>query len=141
MGVELITKCECGFQEIVTLGSSRRDHGKIFKVPHYCIDCSSAFSLDVLGNKSCCQKCEGKSIKPFGRSEKELPYSTFGKIAAWFNGDIKRHNKLKKSLKGNITESAYCYVNKSNYYIMSKLNYCPGCKSDSLKFYTHALFD
>jgi hypothetical protein len=83
----------------------------------------------------------GFDIKPFGRSEKELPYSIIGKIIAWLIGDIKRHKELKKSIKGNIVESAFCYVNKSNYYMLRAQNYCPGCKSDSLKFYTHALFD
>lgn len=141
MGTQVEAKCPCGYCSTASIGSGRRNHGKVFYYPHLCHDCHIVETVDILSGALKCSKCGGVNLSSYGQPIKELPYGRWNIFKAWLAGDVRRHKQEKQAVQGRIFDSSYCYRTRTTYVITTEPSVCPACQESKLVFSLTALFD
>lgn len=142
MGTTFEAKCDCSdIIEPVMIGSSRRDHGKVFYYPHACSDCGSNSSIDLLKNSKVCPKCNSQNLYRYGDCVTEAPYGRWYRIKGWITGRTKRDQVALDSMRGRSLDITYCYNFRTTYALLKQRESCPKCKNKTLKFNFVNLFD
>jgi Zn finger protein HypA/HybF involved in hydrogenase expression len=123
------------------IGSSRREHGKVFYYPHVCSDCKSNISVDLLSESKICSKCSSLNIHIYGESVTEAPFDRWHKIKGWITGRTKRDQVALDSMVGRSLDISYCYNLRTTYALLNRREICPKCKNKTLRFSLSNLFD
>lgn len=136
MGTELTGKCSCGYQGKVYIASGRANHGKVFKYPHYCDDCSSLTSIDILSGRVACSECDSENVHSYEATSRTLSYkSLLNKMPA----DLLRKAGFHRSEE--VHEETYCFPINKKFVFLRGDKFCPRCKCNSMSFFTSMLYD
>jgi len=136
MGTELSAICECGFRGLTHIGSSRAQHGKTFKYPHYCDACNSLTSVDLLCKPPSCSKCSSSNVHTYASHTSSLSYdSIFNKLPT------KYLRFLGFNRRDEAYDESFCYPLKKTFVLLRGKNYCPKCRNASLIFSVERMYD
>lgn len=136
MGTQLTGQCGCGYEANVFIASGRANHGKVFKYPHYCDDCSSMTSIDILSGSNNCTECGGQNVHSYEASTKTLSYeSLLNKLPT----ELLRKAGYHRS--EDVHEETYCYPITKKFVFLRGAHHCPRCGGQTMKFFTSMLFD
>lgn len=142
MGTTFRTKCACGDQsDKVMIGSSRREHGKVFHYPHACMDCRSVVSADLLSKPCACPHCGTSNIERYGASLTEAPHGRWHNFLGLITGRSKRDQATLDSFVGRSLDITYCFNTSTTYALLNQPAACPKCKENKMKFIPGDLFD
>jgi ribosomal protein S27AE len=136
MGTVLSAVCACGLNQSVTVGSSMAQHGKVFKFPYRCLDCSAIESLDVLAKNNVCTYCGGSSLLSYAASTKTLSTNSVLNVLS---------SSILLWLGFHRISDVFCdfYVHglRRSLAILKTSQFCPKCKSHTLDFSIDFYFD
>jgi RNA polymerase subunit RPABC4/transcription elongation factor Spt4 len=135
MGTGLKTYCRCGYDTMTVSGSSRAQHGKVFKFPHLCRQCKSAVSIDLLAEHVCCPDCGSSDVESYATKSKLITnelLSSLGKELLSKRGYHTREDQFSND---------FCYVLNEHFVILRDGNECPACGEKSLRFFSSIMFD
>jgi hypothetical protein len=135
MGTGLKATCTCGYETEASIGSSRAGHGKVFRFPHFCNDCQTVGSVDVLSELPACNKCGSKNITSYETNTKRVPNRLLERLGRDFL------RKRGYHLRQEELDPTYCCVLEKTFIMLRGHNYCPECQTSSLTFYPEIYFD
>ena len=135
MGTSLQALCICGFEGRAAIGSSRREHGIVFRFPHHCKTCQALVNVDMLNAPLVCPTCASDQITRYGWA---IPTSR------------KSHRNWYQRLFGlkppeppkpvtapdpeDTVSSSYCYRLQTTFELTAEGNQCPNCDATTLRF-------
>ena len=135
MGNSLKATCSCGFESRAAIGSSRREHGIVFRFPHHCKSCQALVNVDMLKAPLVCPTCASDQITCCGWAIPSPP---------------KPHRSWYQRLFGlsppeppepvvapdpeDTVASPYCYNLQTTFVLTAEGNQCPKCDATSLRF-------
>lgn len=135
MGTGVKATCTCSYNAEATIGSSRAGHGKIFRFPHFCNDCQTVVSVDVLSELPACNACGSINVTSYETNTKRVPNRLLERLGREFlrkRGYHLQHEELDPS---------YCYVLEKTFVMLRWHNHCPKCQINNLSFYPYIYFD
>jgi rRNA maturation endonuclease Nob1 len=135
MGTGLKTYCACGYETMTITGSSRAQHGKVFKFPHLCRSCKTAVSVDLLAEPLCCPDCGSFEVETYAAKSK----LTTDKLICLLGKDLLA--KRGYHTREDQFSDDYCYVLEKHFQILREGNECPRCGCLGLKFLSEIMFD
>jgi predicted Zn-ribbon and HTH transcriptional regulator len=135
MGTGLKATCTCGHEAEASIGSSRAGHGKVFRFPHFCNDCKNVGSVDVLSERSACDKCGSTNVTSYETNTKRVPNRLLERL------DREFLRKRGYHLQQEELDPTYCYVLGKTFVMLRSLNNCPKCNSNNLIFSPYIYFD
>lgn len=142
MGTTFRASCTCSANsEKVMIGSSRREHGKVFYYPHACGGCGSVVSVDLLQESCACPNCGSHGLVRYGVSVTEAPYGRWYQIIGLITGRSKRDRDAIDSFWGRSLDTTYCFNTRTTYALLNQSAACPKCKENKMKFIPSDLFD
>lgn len=135
MGTGLKTYCRCGYDTMTVSGSSRAQHGKVFKFPHLCRQCKLAVSIDLLADHFCCPDCGSSDVESYATKSK----LTTNKLLCLLGKEIL--TKRGYHTREDQFSDDFCYVLNEHFVILRDGNECPSCGEKSLRFFSEIMFD
>jgi len=69
MGSIQLAKCDCGFEQEISVGAGRRDYNKRSLSPYYCKECNSIFSGNTYDEEIICKNCKSNNVLPYDNPE------------------------------------------------------------------------
>lgn len=135
MGTTLKTYCKCGYETVTVSGSSRANHGKVFKFPHLCRNCNNAVSVDLLAQTACCPLCDSTDIESYAAKT----VLTTNKLLCLLGHEIL--SKRGYHVREEEFSDDFCYVLDKHLVLLRKGNECPSCHESTLQFFTEMMFD
>jgi Zn finger protein HypA/HybF involved in hydrogenase expression len=135
MGTGLKATCSCNYAAEASIGSSRAEHGKVFRFPHVCNDCQTVGSVDVLSEDPACDKCGSTNVTSYETKTKLVPNRLLEKLGKDFL------RKRGFHLQQEELDPSYCYVLEKTFTLLKWNNQCPKCKENELTFFPYIYFD
>ena len=135
MGTGLKGTCTCGYEAEASIGSSRAGHGKVFRFPHFCNDCQTVGSVDVLSERPACDNCESTNVTSYEANTKLVPNRLLEKLGIDFLHKRGYHSRQEE------LDPSYCEKLKRTLVLLRWWNYCPKCQTTNLTFYPYIYFD
>jgi hypothetical protein len=126
MGTMIVASCDCGYKKNTSLGGSKIGRGS--NMPYSCRNCNQLVTVDECANdEPLCPDCGSSNV---------LSYVAKSKTAK------SRHDKLSDE-ELNILglhkwedEAAFNFPDS----LLKSGNFCPNCKTMSLRFIAHGSF-
>lgn len=141
MGTGLKAQCTCGYQSDTVIGSTRRDHGRIFYFPHVCRSCMEVVSVNLLAEDVQCPLCSGKDLMIYGSSYSNAKPSRWSKLKNLVRaGSISAVGPQVRE-GTSIVEESFCFRLDRYFCIDNGVYMCPRCASPGLRFTLSLLFD
>lgn len=140
MGQQLVASCPCGYQGRASVGSSRRDHGKVFSFPHHCQSCTQVVSGDVLASELKCPKCASSELIQYGVKIPESPRTWGGKLLGLLSGTFLWNELALSRLRRNSIATSYCFVHHATYGVTRGKYCCPKCSTQVMVFSVGSFF-
>ena len=135
MGVGLRTICCCGYEERAVIGSTRRNHGRVFMYPHRCGACRTLVNVDLLKQPVVCPVCFSDKITRYGLWQ---PRRSKGTGQSWlrrlFGSWAQESAPSGLSDPGRLVSATYCYVHRTDFLLSAEGNQCPQCGRHDLHF-------
>jgi hypothetical protein len=171
MGYRITGQCGCGFTGHAFVASGRAGHGKVFSCPHYCDDCNSLISVDMIGVNILkqpynCEKCGSENIGSYAVKTKRISTKV---ISTKKNSTFSFINKLPSFVRSYLFRKGYystninslncfeqtseyhkeeaelchsnCHINKKSFTFLKDNQYCPQCKKYEMSFFVSLYFD
>ena len=135
MGNSLKATCPCGFEGRATIGSSRIEHGIVFRFPHQCKTCQALVNVDMLKASLVCPTCVSDQIKRYGLAIPHLPKPHRN----WYQRLFGRKppeppQPVAEPDPEDTVSSSYCYRLQTTFVLTAEGNQCPKCDATSLRF-------
>lgn len=135
MGTGLKSTCTCGYEAEASIGSSRAGHGKVFRFPHFCIDCQTVASVDMLTELPACDKCGSTNVTSYETNTRRVPNRLLERL------DKEFLRKRGYHLQQEELDPTYCYVLGKTFVMLRWHNHCPKCQVSNLSFNPYIYFD
>ena len=135
VGSGLQAICGCGYEARAVIGSTKRDHGRVFIFPHRCDACRSLINVDLLKQTAICPLCSSDKISRYGLCKPKRPKV---KIRSWLQGLFgpKAQEAAPSGLSdpGGVVSATYCFALRSDFLLSAEGNQCPQCGQYELSF-------
>ena len=136
MGLELLGKCQCGYERNVHISSTRALRGKVFRYPHHCSSCKSLTSVDVLESNYQCDLCFSSAVFNYSATSKKLPSnSTLQRLPSFLLALFNYHKQEQ------MAEENYCTASNKTFTLLKGGHYCPACSFNNLQFSPISTYD
>ena len=135
MGTGLKATCACGYESEASIGSSRAGHGKIFNFPHFCVDCQTVGSVDVLSASPACNHCGSSNVTSYETNTTRVPNRLLERLGKEFLRKCGYH------LQQEELDLTYCFILERTLVMLRWDNSCPKCNSKTLAFSPFIYFD
>ncbi len=116
-------------------GSSRAQHGKVFKFPHLCRHCKKAVSVDLLADNICCPDCGSADVESYATKSKLVTNDLLGSLGKEILSKRGYHTREDQF------SNDFCFVLNEHFVILREGNECPACGEKSLRFFSSIMFD
>ena len=135
VGTGLQVICSCGYEARAVIGSTKRDHGRVFMYPHRCDACRSLVNVDLLKQPTVCPVCSSDKISRYGWCKPNRPKGTVRRwLQRLFGPRAQEAAPSGLSDLGGVVSATFCFALRSDFLLCAKGNQCPQCGQHDLSF-------